>query len=288
MTIVWAGLSVGAVYALTAIGYNITMTFGGVFNFAHGAFVILSAFFSWFVTVDLGWPWWTGALLGAALGALLATVEELVAVRPVLRRTDTRALLVTTVGAFVVIEGMLGATWGATPKSMEFFGGSEPLTLLGGHMFPVDVWLIGVAIAAGVSLHLFTQRSLWGLAARGATSDPDAAKTRGINVGALRTAGFALAGALAGLLGPLVTPKTGASVSIAVSMTIFGFVALAVGGFGSFLGCVVGGLAIGLIQAYGLRYLGVEYPPVLLFLVLLAVLLLKPTGLLGKRGVRAV
>ncbi|MFC0529991.1 branched-chain amino acid ABC transporter permease [Phytohabitans kaempferiae] len=288
MTIVWAGLSVGAVYALTAIGYNITMTFGGVFNFAHGAFVVLSAFFSWFVMVDLGWPWWSAALLGAALGASIAAFEELVAVRPVVRRTDTRALLVTTVGAFVVIEGVLAATWGATPKSVEFFAGTDPFTLFGGRMSPVDIWLIVAAVAIGIGMHVFSRRSLWGLAARGATSDPDAAKTRGINVGALRTGGFALAGALAGLLGPLVAPKTGASVGIAVSVTIFGFVALAVGGFGNFLGCVVGGMVIGLIQAYGSRYLGVEYPPVLLFAVLLAVLLLKPSGLLGKRGVRAV
>ncbi|GGM75305.1 branched-chain amino acid ABC transporter permease [Dactylosporangium sucinum] len=288
MTIVWAGLSVGAVYALTAIGYNITMTFGGVFNFAHGAFVILSAFFSWYVMVDLGWPWWSAALLGAVLGALLGGIEELVAVRPVLRRTDTRALLVTTVGAFVVIEGVLAATWGATPKSVGFFAGEDAFTFLGGRMAPVDVWLVVVAVVAGAGLHVFSRRSLWGLAARGATSDPDAAKARGINVGALRAGGFALAGALAGLLGPLVTPKTGASVGIAVSMTIFGFVALAVGGFGSFAGCVVGGLLVGLIQAYGSRYLGVEYPPLLLFIVLLAVLLLKPTGLFGKHGMRAV
>nr|BFE58377.1 branched-chain amino acid ABC transporter permease [Dactylosporangium thailandense] len=288
MTIVWAGLSVGAVYALTAIGYNITMTFGGVFNFAHGAFVILSAFFSWYVMVDLGWPWWSAALLGAVLGALLGGLEELVAVRPVLRRSDTRALLVTTVGAFVVIEGVLAATWGATPKSVGFFGGEDAFTFLGGRMAPVDVWLVVLAVLAGAGMHVFSRRSLWGLAARGATSDPDAAKARGINVGALRAGGFALAGALAGLLGPFVTPKTGASVGIAVSMTIFGFVALAVGGFGSFAGCVVGGLLIGLIQAYGSRYLGVEYPPLLLFVVLLVVLLLKPTGLFGKHGMRAV
>lgn len=288
MTTVWAGLSVGAVYALTAIGYNLTMTFSGVFNLAHGGFVVLSSFFTWFVMVDLGFPWWTAALTGAVLGALIGALEELIAVRPVLRRTDTRALLVTTVGAFVVIEGVLAATWGVTPKSVEFFGGSQALTLFGGRLDPVDLWLIAAAIVVGVGLHMVTHRTLWGLAARGATSTPDAAKVRGINVNAMRTAGFATAGALAGLLGPLVAPKTGVSVEIAITITIFGFVALAVGGFGSFFGCVIGGLAIGLIQAYSARYLGVEYPPVLLFGVLLAVLLLKPTGLLGTRGLRVV
>ncbi|MGH1561586.1 branched-chain amino acid ABC transporter permease [Mumia sp. DW29H23] len=288
MTVVWAGLSVGAVYALIAIGYNITMTFGGTFNFAHGAFVVLAGFFSWFIMVEQGWPWWTAAALGAVLGALLAVLEELVAIRPVLRHKDSHALLVTTVGALVVIEGVLMATWGDEPRSVPFFGGQESLTLLGGRVSPVDLWLIVAAVVFGVGMHLFAQRSLWGLAARGATSDPDAAKVRGINVAALRTASFALAGGLAGLLGPLIVPKTGASVGITITLTVFGFVALAVGGFGSFLGSILGGLVIGLVQSFGSRYLGVEYPPLLLFGLLLLILLLKPTGLFGQRGVRTV
>lgn len=288
MTIVWAGLSVGAVYALIAIGYNITMTFGGVFNFAHGAFVVLAGFFSWFLIDEQGWPWWSAALLGAIAGAALAAIEELVAVRPVLRVEHSHALLVTTVGATVLIEGILMATWGEEPKSFPFFGGQDPLTLLGGRVAPVDLWLIVAAVVAGVGLHIFSRRSLWGLAARGATTDPEAAKIRGINVAALRTGSFALAGALAGLLGPLLTPKTGASVGLTITLTVFGFVALAVGGFGSFLGSILGGLGIGLVQAYCSRYLGVEYPPVMLFGILLLVLLLKPTGLLGQPGLRTV
>lgn len=288
MTVVWAGLSVGAVYALVAIGYNITMTFGGVFNFAHGAFVILSAFFSWFLMVEQGWPWWATAIVAAMLGAVVAALEELAAVRSVLRRGNTHALLVTTVGASVFIEGLLMATWGEQPKSVPFFGGQESFTLLGGRVSPLDLWLLGAALLIGVGLHLLAQRSLWGLAARGATSDADTAKLRGINVAALRTASFALAGAMAGLLGPLVTPKVGANVGIAITLTVFGFVALAVGGFGSFLGSIVGGLFIGLIQSFGSSYLGVEYPPLVLMVVLLLVLLVKPTGLLGRAGLRTV
>ncbi|KAA1423048.1 branched-chain amino acid ABC transporter permease [Mumia zhuanghuii] len=287
MTVVWAGLSVGAVYALIAIGYNITMTFGGTFNFAHGALVVLAGFFTWFVVVEQGMPWWAAALSGAVLGALVAVVEELVAIRPVINK-DSHALLVTTVGALVVIEGVLMATWGDEPRSVPFFGGQESFTLLGGRISPVDVWLIVIAVGVGVGFHLFARRSLWGLAARGATSDPDAAKVRGINVAALRTGSFALAGALAGLLGPVLVPKTGASVGITITLTVFGFVALAVGGFGSFLGSIVGGMVIGLVQAFGNRYLGVEYPPLLLFGLLLLILLLKPSGLFGQRGVRTV
>lgn len=288
MTVVWAGLSVGAVYALIAIGYNITLTFGGTFNFAHGAFVVLAGFFTWFVVVEHGGPWWIAALVGAAIGALLAALEEIVAIRPVLRKASSHAILVTMVGSMVVIEGALMASWGDEPRTVPFFGGQESLTLLNGRVTRVDLWLIGVAIVVGVGMHLFARRSLWGLAARGATSDPDAAKVRGINVAGLRTTSFALAGFLAGALGPLIVPKTGASVGMTITLTVFGFVALAVGGFGSFLGSIVGGVVIGMVQAVANRYLGVEYPPLLLFGLLLLVLLLKPTGLFGQRGIRVV
>lgn len=288
MTVVWAGLALGAVYALIAIGYNVTMNFGGTFNFAHGAIVVLAGFFSWFFMSELGWPWWIAAILGAILCAAVAVLEDQIAIRPVIGKRDSHALLVTTVGALVVIEGILMATWGHEPHAVPFFGGQEAFDFLGGRVSPVDLWLIGAALIAGIGAHLFARRSLWGLAARAATSDPENARVRGINLSAMRTASFALAGGLAGILGPIVVAKTGASVAVTITLTIFGFVALAVGGFGSFIGSLIGGILIGLIQAFAARYLGVEYPPIILFVVLLLVLLFVPTGLFGRRAVREV
>jgi branched-chain amino acid transport system permease protein len=85
-----------------------------------------------------------------------------------------------------------------------------------------------------------------------------------------------------------VVPKTGASVAVTITLTVFGFVALALGGFGSFIGALIGGFVIGLVQAFAARYLGVEYPPILLFVLLLLVLMLMPSGLLGRRALREV
>lgn len=288
MTIVWAGLSVGAIYVIIAVGYNTTLALGGVFNFAQGAFVILGAFLSWFLMAEQNWPWWAAAVSGALVCALVATAAELVAIRPVLRRKGSHAVLVTTVGVAVVIEGLLFATWGAIPRSLEFFGGTEALTLLGGRLAPVDFWLIIIAIVTATAMHLVLRKTRWGLCARAASEDAEAAAARGINVPALRTGAFAVAGGLAGLLGPVIGPKAGITVSVGISLTIFGFIALAIGGFGSFLGTLLGGFFIGLIQALCARYLGVEYPPLILFVLLLAILLLKPTGLFGRRALRTV
>lgn len=288
VTIVWAGLAVGAVYALVAVGYNIPLSQSGTFNFAQGQLVVLAAFLAWFTITDHGWPWWASALFSAAVCGAIGFVEEIVAVRPLDRFRGGHGVLVTTVGASVVIEGILEATWGATPQSVNFFGGQNAFTLLGGRLVPVDIWLVVIAVVVAVAMHLVSRYTPWGLKGRAANDNPEAAKAKGVNVIALRSTAFALAGALAGLLGPVIGPQVGVDVDVSITLTIFGFVALALGGFGSYPGCLLGGLAVGLIQSYASRYLGVNYPPLILFGILLLILLLKPTGLFGRRALRTV
>ncbi|MFC5751326.1 branched-chain amino acid ABC transporter permease [Actinomadura rugatobispora] len=290
MTTIWTGLAIGAVYALVAVGYNITMAQSGVFNFTQGQIMVFSCFFAWFMMVDLDLPWWAAAIAGAVACGLIGLLVELLAIRPVVARHGAHghAVLVTTVGAFVIILGVLAATWGRTPKSLPFFGGTETVTLLGGKLAPVDIWLVALAVVAALAMHLVSGRTAWGLSGRAATDNPDAARAKGVNVTALRTTAFMLAGGLGGLLGPVIAPKVGVSVSIGVSLTIYGFVALALGGFGSYLGCLVGGVAVGLVQAFAGRYFGAEYPPLILFGLLVMILLVKPTGLFGHRGLRVV
>jgi branched-chain amino acid transport system permease protein len=288
VTIIWAGLAVGAVYALVAVGYNIPLSQGGIFNFAQGELVILGAFLAWFTMGDHGWPWWAAALFGAVACGAIGFAEEVLAIRPVLRFLGGHGVLVTTVGASVIMSGLLDATWGATPKSLNFFGGQNAFTFLGGRAEPVDVWLFCLAVGFTALMYLVSRYTSWGLSGRAANDDPQAAVAKGINVAGLRTGAFTAAGALAGLLGPAIGPEIGIDDTSGITLTIFGFVALALGGFGSYIGCLIGGIAVGLVQSIASRYLGVDYPPLILFGVLLAILLLKPTGLLGRRTLRAV
>ena len=287
MTILWAGLSVGAIYTLVALGYNIPLAQTGIFNFAQGQIVVFGTFFAWFVMGDHGWPWWVAIIGGAAAGGLIAAVEELLAIRPVVAK-GSYALLVTTVGAAVIIEGVLLATWGSTTRSVNFFAGNNAFSLLGGRLLPVDLWLIAAAVVISFGLHAVSRYTLWGLAGRAATDDMAAAVVRGVNVTRLRMSAFILAGALGAALGPLIAPVSGIDVSTGITLTIYGFVALALGGFGSFPGCLFGGMVIGLVESYASRYLGVAYPPLILFGMLILLLLLKPAGLFGQRGLRVV
>src|SRR5580658_5781756 len=205
-----------------------------------------------FVMGDLGWPWWVAIVGGAAAGGLIAAVEELLAIRPVVAK-GSHALLVPTVGASVIIEGVLLATWGSTTRSVNFFAGNNAFSLLGGRLLPVDLWLIAAAVVISFGLHAVSRYTLWGLAGRATTDDMAAAVVRGVNVTRLRMSAFILAGALGGALGPLIGPVAGIDVSTGISLTIYGFVALALGGFGSFPGCLFGGMAIGLVESYASR-----------------------------------
>jgi branched-chain amino acid transport system permease protein len=288
VTIIWAGLVVGAVYALVAICYNMPLAQSGMFNFAQGQIVILGTFFAWFTMTVHNWPWWAAVLFGAVACGAIGLVEEIVAIRPVLRNHGGHGALVTTVGASVIIGGILEATWGQNPQSVNFFGGQNSFTLFGGTLLPVYVWVIAIAVVVTIVMQLVSRYTSWGLGGRAANDDPVAAAAKGINVPALRTSAFALAGALAGALGPFFAPVIGVDETLGISLTIFGFIALALGGFGSYLGCFIGGLVVGMVESLAERYLGANYPPLILFGVLLAILLFKPTGLLGRRALRTV
>lgn len=288
MTIVWTGLAVGSVYALIAIAYNVGLAQSGYFNFAQPTIMIFGNFFAWWTMAQHGWPWWAASLVGGVVCGAIGLAEELIAIRPITRNPGSHGSLITTVGASVVITGLLLASWAKTPKFLPFFGGKKAFTFFGGRLDPVDVWLVGLAIAFTVVMTLVSRYTSWGLGGRAANSDPEAAKAKGVNVTMLRTSAFVLAGAMGGLLGPFLAPKVGLDTTLGISLTIFGFIGLAIGGFGSYPGCLVGGLAVGMVQAYTARYFGSEYPPLILFVVLLGVLLLKPTGLLGRRALRVV
>jgi branched-chain amino acid transport system permease protein len=123
---------------------------------------------------------------------------------------------------------------------------------------------------------------------RAMTADRDNAAARGINVKGLVTGSFVVSGAIGGALGIVIAPKTETLFSVGTVLVVYAFAALTAGGFGSYVGCWVGGIVIGLLQSHTERYIGSSYPLLLIFLLVLVVLLVKPTGLFGDRRVRLV
>ncbi|MCW2672456.1 MAG: amino acid transporter permease [Frankiales bacterium] len=285
MTVIWAGLSVGAIYAITALAYTIVFVPSGTFNFAQAFFVMLGTFLAYTTLVTWHLPFVAAVLVAGGVAALAGYLEERLALRPI-RGRGSHAELVTTVGAGFVLTGISQLVWGSSPLSVPFFMSNASIDALGGRIRPNDVILIVLAVVLAVGLWLFSRRSIIGLASLAADEDPDAAQLKGINVARLSGLAVVVACALSGMVGPLIAPKTFASTSLGSSLVIVAFVAVVLGGFGSFIGAALGGFLMGLIEALGGRYLGVNYGNILILAVLVAVLLLRPNGLLGASANR--
>lgn len=287
MTTVWAGLTLGSVFAIVALGYNVVFVGAGMFNFAHAQFVMFGTFLAYWGLVTLKWPVALVIAIAGLIVASLGIAEERVAIR-LLRPHDLTGQLVTTVGAGVLLDGVATLIWGSDPLPVPFLGSSRPLTLLGGRVLPDGIALLIVAVGLAVILHLVAHRTKIGIAALGATEDREAATLRGVNIRMLSIGAFALSGLIAGLVGVVIGPQTYAYVSVDLVLALNGFVALAIGGFGSQLGVLLGGLIIGVVEEQTARYAGPNYQDLIVFGLLLVVLIIRPTGLFGARAGRMV
>lgn len=287
MTIIWTGIALGSLYAIAAVLYNITVATSGIFNFAAAQYIMVGVFVAFVVQGELNLPTILAVPIGAAIGALIGWLTELASIRPLQDKTGW-APLVTTVGASVIIEGVIYAIWGSDPRSVKSMLPSDSFSIFGGRLQVTDLAIIIAAVVLCLVAHLVHSRTRFGLMGRAMTNAPDTAAIRGINTKRLVTSSFVLAGALGGAAGVLIAPKTGAVFSLGATLVVFAFAALTVGGFGSYIGCLVGGLAVGLIQAHTERYIGSSYPLLIIFGTLLVVLLIRPTGLFGDRRIRLV
>ncbi|WP_030915388.1 branched-chain amino acid ABC transporter permease [Streptosporangium amethystogenes] len=285
MTLIYAGLSLGAVYALVAIGYNIVFVASRSFNFAQAQLMTIGAFVAYTGHVTFGLPAIAVVLLAMIAVMLIASIEERIAVRPV---ADHQTQLITTLGFGTMLTGIAQLVWGSQPLDVPFVGAKGAITLLGGRLYTFELGLIVLAIVLVVVIHLYNRRMMSGLALVAMSQDDEAALLRGINVRKLAFAAFAVTGLLAGLMGFFIGPKTFAVATLGSALALKGFVALAIGGFGSFYGGLAGGFAVGLVEAHAARYLGSEFSNLSVFLILILVLMIRPTGLFGQLQERTV
>ena len=285
MTTVWSGLAVGGIYALVALGYNVIFLAAGTFNFAQAGLVMLGTFLAHWGLGVAGWPVVAVVLLSMAVATGAAVVVERVAIRPT---TSANAHLVTTIGAGMVLAGVADHIWGSDPLEVPGVVSNRSLDVLGGVVTPVELSIVALALALAGLLGLLARRTTIGLAALAVSEDREAATVRGIDARLYSLGGFAVAGAIAGLVGVVVGPKTYAFTGLGAALALKGFVALALGGYGSVFGGVLAGLAVGVAEAQAEYHWDTEYRSLVVFGILLATLLIRPTGLFGARQARTV
>ncbi len=291
VTTLLAGLSLGAIYAIVGIGYNIVFISSRVFNFAQAHFLMIGAF----VMVELGQvfhlPFGLTLLIGAAVGAAIGALEELLAIRRLATRMNGpsgHSELVTTLGIATILTGLAVAFFGSDPQQITELANLPAFDLLGGRTNTIDVLLIAAAIVLALIVGLVTRRTMVGLSSLAASEDRSAAMLRGVNVSSLGLIAFAVAGGLLALLGPLVAAKTYATYDLGDTLAVKSFVSVAIGGFGSYFGAVLGGFIVGVLEMVSAFYLGSQWQSLVVFVLLLVVLVALPNGITGRARERAV
>jgi branched-chain amino acid transport system permease protein len=278
---VFAGLTNGAIYALIALGFCVVQNTMGIVNFTQVDFVSLGGMFLFSGIFWVNLPMGIALLAAVAAVTALGMVVERVGVRPS-RSQDHLVLIFLTIGISIVLRGTMKLIWGKNRMAVPPLMGEEPIRLGGAAILPQAVAILAITTVAIGLLVFFFRSTRLGLAMRAVASNQTAASVVGIPVGRIKAASFALAGALGGLAGVLVTPITTLSYDVGVLLGLKGFAAAILGGFGSFPGAVLGGVGLGLVESLTAGYWSSAYKDVVAFLVLLLVLFAKPKGLLGK------
>lgn len=275
------GLTNGAIYALIALGFSVVHNSMGIVNFTQVDFVTLGGMLMFSALLTLGLPMVPGLLLAVAGVALVAMVVERFGLRPA-RSHNELVLVFLTIGISIILRGGMKLIWGTNRMAVPPLSGEKPLTVLGASILPQALWILLLTLVAVFLLHWFFHHTHMGLAMRAAASNPTAAAVVGIAPGRIRLLSFAIAGALGGLAGVLITPITTLNYDVGVMLGLKGFAAAILGGFGSFPGAILGGIGLGLLESLAAGYISSAYKDVVAFVVLLLVLFVSPKGLLGK------
>ena len=281
-----SGLTVGAVYALVALGFTIIFNASGVVNFAQGEFVMLGGMITVFAHAA-GLPLPLAALLAIAVTAGIGVALNQLAIEPA-RGAPVVSLIIITIGASIFIRGAAQLVFDKQIHSFPAFSGTEPIHLLGATIQSQSLWVIGGAFAVFAGLWLFFTKTLLGRAVLATSNNRLAAQLVGINPRFILTLSFALSAAIGAFGGVLVTPITLTSYDVGLALALKGFAGAMLGGMGNPKGAFVGGLALGLIEALTAGYLSSQYKDAAAFLVILAVLFFMPQGLFGRKSTERV
>ena len=286
LQILSGGVLVGATYALVALGLYLVYRVTGVVNLAQGAFCVFGALLAYTLQTDLGWgvlPASLGAVVLTAAGAGVLGAATFV---PGLPRLPNGSMLMLTAGLLTLMEGVLLVGWGSAPYVLTPFNKGAPLAM-GPITIPLQgLYVLGTALVVTLAIWLLLTRTGLGRAFRACAENAVAARLVGVDVKRMTLLSFTLAGALGALAGVVVAPTMSLQFDTGRLFTISGFVAVVIGGLGSFSGAIVGAMLLGIIEQLATAYVSSLFSSAITLVLLLAVLVLKPNGLLSSGPVR--
>lgn len=282
-----SGIALGSVYAVIALGYTMVYGIAKMLNFAHGDIIMVGAYIAFFALSKFSLSPILVVLIAILVCTILGVVIEKVAYFP-LRKASSLSVLITAIGVSYFLENGAQILWTSAPKMFSSIIGDESLKLFDGALSIsyITILTVGVCIAVMVCLTLFINHTKTGMALRATSEDKQAASLMGINVNKVISITFGIGSALAAVAAillcstyPQIYPTLGSMPGIKA------FTASVFGGIGSIPGAFLGGLLLGIIENLSKAYISTQLSDVIVFAILIIVLLIKPSGLLGKKKV---
>jgi branched-chain amino acid transport system permease protein len=278
-----SGIGTGSIYALIALGFNVVFKSTGAMNFAQGEWVVMGGM----IAAQLSHGFSSIAvscLVAVLLVTLLGMLSERLVIYP-LRRPNPLLITLVSIGLAIATRSLVMLVLGKQPVGYRGFSATSTIRIEGVSIQTQTLWIVGVTLAFLAVMQVFFERTMLGKALRAAAADREAAAIVGIPVETTVLLSFAIAALAGALAGAIITPLTLASYDQGAMYSFKGFSAAMLGGVGSLPGAVIGGLALGLLEAFGSFYISSDFKDAIAFAVLLAILFARPAGLLGRADI---
>tara|TARA_R110001583_G_scaffold162364_2_gene314559 strand:+ start:5100 stop:5975 length:876 start_codon:yes stop_codon:yes gene_type:complete len=280
------GLSVGSTYALVGLGFAIIYNASGVVNFAQGEFVMLGAM-SAVGLLAAGVPYPLALLVAILIVTLVGFALNKFAIEPA-RGASVVATIIITIGASIFLRGAALLIWGKDIFALPAFSGDEPIQIGAATVVPQNLWIMGITIVLVLLVRYFFDKTLYGKAILACSCNKTAAGLVGINVKLMLLTSYGLSAAIGAVAGLLIAPIAFTSFDAGTMLGLKGFSAAILGGMGSSMGAVAGGLLLGVLESLGAGLISSGYKDAMAFVIILAVLFFKPSGLFGFKSVDRV
>lgn len=277
----FSGLTVGSVYALVGIGFNIIYNATSILNLAQGEFVVIGGLMMWFFTTSLKLPFLLSIVLTILTVAVIALLMERLTIRPI-KKTDLLLMIMITISVSILIKGLLMFKFGKNPYVYPPFTEGDPINLFGAIIQQQTLWVIGITAVCIILLFLFFDKTIIGKAMKACAVDTTASKLVGINVSQMVMLSFILSAIVGAIGGIAITPISLMEYDKGPMLAVKGFCAAILGGLGRSRGAVIGGFTIGILESMTAGYIHSGIKDAVALVILLIVLFYKPAGIFGS------
>jgi len=277
------GLTIGSIYAIVALGFVTIYSVTKVINLAQGEFVMLGGLTMYSLS-STGLPYWLAFIITIGIVMAIGWLMEFLLIRKA-KGASAISLIILTIGTAIFMRGIAGIIWGKGQVRVEPFMENNPISIAGATTTPQGIWVVIIMLLVVLFLYLLIDKTLIGKAFQACSVNPMAARLMGISPNKMSALSFTLSAALGAVAGLAIAPILFPSYDMGTMLGIKGFSAAILGGLGSAPGAVIGGLLIGLLEAFGAGYISSGMKDAIAFSAILIILLIRPSGILGEKTI---